>query len=235
MSEERGSGYYLQEAARFLAGFEASGLIWSEILTERYGGDASESILGRAREIFIELLPALPFIGGDENPQTGTFVGSVECLAFYRAMQTVGRTAVEAGRMLYDAVCRLPVPELPGPVRPDDPERDARMARRRAKAAWSQERRYPQDYVYKFVEGDGATFDYGYDFFECASEKFYRQQGALEFLPFYCFLDFPKCERVGLGLRRTTTLGEGGAVCDFRFLEGGRVAQMWPPAFVLPG
>ena len=109
------------------------------------------------------------------------------------------------------------------------------MRRRRERAERSQERRYAWDWVYAFVEGDGEEFDYGYDFEECATEKFYRTQGAEEFLPFYCFLDFPKCEQGGLGLRRTMTLAEGGEKCDFRFEEGGKAEQRWPPTFLEGG
>ncbi|MGQ9629222.1 MAG: hypothetical protein ACUVXI_02775 [bacterium] len=34
---------------------------------------------------------------------------------------------------------------------------------------------------------------------ECASQKFYRAQGADGSLPFHCFLDFPKSRADGLG------------------------------------
>ncbi len=96
-----------------------------------------------------------------------------------------------------------------------------------------QERRYPDDFACEFVEGDGETFDYGYNFLECASEKFYWAQGALEFLSYYCLLDFPKCERGGLSLTRQGTLAEGCQMCDFRFKEGGVATEKWPPSFAL--
>jgi hypothetical protein len=85
------------------------------------------------------------------------------------------------------------------------------------------------------VEGDGEAFDYGYDFVECAMEKFYRTLGAEEFLPFYCFLDFPMCELGGLGLSRTMTLGERYERCNFRFKEGGKAELAWPPPFLRQG
>jgi hypothetical protein len=40
------------------------------------------------------------------------------------------------------------------------------------RAAESQERRYAEDYVFAFVDGDGETFDYGVDYIECATCKF---------------------------------------------------------------
>ena len=107
------------------------------------------------------------------------------------------------------------------------------MQRRRQRAERSSERRYPDDFVYEFVKGDGEPFDYGYNFLECASEKFYRVQEALAFLPYYCFLDFPKCERGGLGLTRQGTLAEGCQVCDFRFRKGGISSLKWLPSSAL--
>ena len=103
------------------------------------------------------------------------------------------------------------------------------MERRRQRAARSQERRYPDDYVYAFVAGDGEAFDYGYDFSECAAQKFYRAQGAEEFLPYYCFLDFAWSRVLGLGLSRSMALSEGCALCNHRFKRGRETLVEWPP------
>ena len=107
------------------------------------------------------------------------------------------------------------------------------MDRRRRRAEWSQERRYSAGYVYHFVAGDGQAFDYGYDFAECAAQKFYQAQEAEEFLPFFCFLDYAYSRVYGLGLTRTTTLSEGGTRCDHRFKAGRQTEAGWPPPFLM--
>jgi len=107
--------------------------------------------------------------------------------------------------------------------------REQLLDRRRRRAERSQERGYPEDYVYEFVAGDGSEFDYGYDFSECAAQKFYQAQRADEFTPFYCYLDFPTST---MGLRRTLTLSEGYAKCNHRFKEGRESEQAWPPPFL---
>jgi hypothetical protein len=223
------SNYYISRKAGMLEGFDSRARRWRAILSQRYGDDLADTILRQAREEFEALIPEIPYIGGDENHLTGSLISSTRALAFYRAMKARGKSAAEAGKILYDAVKAHPddyIPKIP----PDQwLSRDELMRRRRERAERSQERRYAWDWVYEFVEGDGETFDYGYNYTECATEKFYRAQGAIEFLPYYCFLDFPKCELGGLGLTRTTTLSEGGERCDFRFKEGGRSAQEWPP------
>jgi hypothetical protein len=106
------------------------------------------------------------------------------------------------------------------------------MDRRRQRARRSQQRRYVWDYVYKFVESDGQTFDFGYNFLECATDKFFRARGAAEFTPYYCFLDYPKAQLDGLSLSRSMTLAEGHSLCDHRFREGEPLAQGWPPPFL---
>jgi len=224
--------YYLARQPELLAEFDHAARRWRTVLSLRCADAFADAVLGEARARFEALIPHLPYIGGDENHLTHSLIGSARCLAFYQAMQARGKSAAETGKVLYDAILAHPqdfVPQIP----PDQRlTRDQLMERRRAAAQRSQERRYAWDWVYEFVAGDGERFDYGYDFGECATLKLYRAYGALEFLPFYCFLDFPKCELGGLGLSRTATLAEEGAKCDHRFKDGARSTQAWPPPFL---
>jgi len=224
--------YYVSRKPEMLAGFDEAAQRWKVILSQRYGDGFAQALLQEARAEFEALVPAIPYIGGDENHLTGSLIGSVRCLAFYRAMKARGKSAADTGKVLYDAVQAHPGDYALQISPAQRLSRDELMKRRRARATRSQERRYAWDWVYEFVEGDGEAFDYGYDFLECATDKFYRAQGAQEFLPFYCFLDFPTCELDGLGLSRTTTLAEGGEKCDHRFKEGARSTQAWPPPFL---
>ena len=70
----------------------------------------------------------------------------------------------------------------------------------RAQAARSQERQYPGDWVFTFVEGDGQEFDYGLDFTECGICKYYHAQGADELTPYLCLMDGVVSKSFGLGL-----------------------------------
>jgi hypothetical protein len=88
------------------------------------------------------------------------------------------------------------------------------------RAERSQARQYAGDWVYRFVPGNGRSFDWGIDYTECAILKFYRSQGAEEFMPFLCSLDVPMGQALALGLRRTGTLVGGAPCCDFRFKRG---------------
>jgi hypothetical protein len=104
------------------------------------------------------------------------------------------------------------------------------LRRLRKRALESHQRKYPDDYVYDFVEGDGKSFDYGVDYLECASCKFLAKQGAPELAPYLCPADILYSEALGWGLLRTMTLAEGAEKCDFRFKKGGPTKVAVPVA-----
>ncbi len=232
MSNRVGTDYYTSRKRELLQRFDRDAQRWKPVIARQYGDDLAETIPQEAREQFEALIPHIPYIGGDENHLSGSLLSSARCLALYKAMKARGKTAEETGKVLYDAVMsRLPepLPEIPSDQRLTPQQL---MERRRRRAERTQLRQYAEDWVYEFVEGDGEEFDYGYDFFECATFKFYHAQGADEFLPFYCFLDFPESRVAGLGLSRTMTLAEGHQKCDHRFKQGRKSEQEWPPPFV---
>ena len=84
----------------------------------------------------------------------------------------------------------------------------------------SQKREFSGGYVFTFVEGEGEEFDYGLDFTECATCKFYDVQGESDFTPLSCAADYLKSKAFGWGLTRTMTLAEGYEKCDFRHKKG---------------
>jgi hypothetical protein len=93
-------------------------------------------------------------------------------------------------------------------------------ARVRQESLVSKEQRYPMDWLYDYVEGDGDQFDYGIDYTGCGICRFYNQQGAGEIVQYLCALDFIFYGAIGAGLERTMTIAQGDHVCDFRFKKG---------------
>ena len=208
--------YYTDRQEELLQDFDMDASRWMPLLLSLYGGEFTNSVLTASRLRFRSLIPQISYIGGEES-WTGAFLESIRCLAFYLEMQKSGKTAEETVQILYEAILsRLGEPQ---PPLPEDQVLTAEqlMERRKKRAEFSQERRFPQGYVAEFIPGDGVSFDYGYNFSECAAQKFYRTQAAEDFLPYYCKLDFAYDQVYGLGLKRTTTLAEGGAYCDHRF------------------
>jgi 8-oxo-dGTP pyrophosphatase MutT (NUDIX family) len=225
-------GYYVSRKAELLEDFDSEAQRWAAVIAGKHGQRFSQAVLRAARRQFERLIPQLPYIGGEGNHLTASLLQSAHCLALFKAMKAQGHTAKETGELLYQAILSRLGGAAAGMPAGQQLTEEQLMARRRKRAERSQQRRYAEDWVYEFVPGDGEEFDYGYDFVHCATQKLYQEQGAEDFLPFYCFLDFPESRLAGLGLTRTMTLAEGHARCNHRFKRGRQTETYWPPAFV---
>lgn len=197
-------------------------------LTERFG--ASEVALMR-REMLDEygsLIPRVPYVGGRRNRWSSNLTLSAWALAVYRVVLRHGGEAQDAGRVVYDCargmVARVPRPLRARMLRP-------RRARAERQARWTQQRRYPGDWVCEVVDGAGQPFDVGMDITECGIVKFLHAQGADELTPYLCHLDYVVAEASGVRLTRTKTLAWGCDRCDFRMTIPGKTTATWPPEF----
>jgi hypothetical protein len=143
-------------------------------------------------------------------------------LALYRVLKRRGETIEEIGVFAYQASAAYLQAYPTFLRRVLGHATFSRRYRRRLqkRAAESRARRHPGDYVYRFVPGDGETFDYGVDYVECTGVKFLREQGAAELASYVCAADILYSKALGWGLKRTTTLAQGGERCDFRFRRG---------------
>ena len=229
MNEQNGTNYYLSHKSEILTQFDTHTKAWSSFLIKRYGDKFANAVLRETRQQYEILIPQIPYIGGDENPMTRHLVRSTTSLVLYKVMKAWGKTAEEVGKLVYDAVV-ISVSQLP--TLSSQELSAAYISEEKERARKSQERRYSEDWVWEFVEGDLVGFDYGYDFLECGTQKLYHAHDADEFLPFYCYLDFITHRTIGWGFARTKTLAKGDERCDFRWKKGGETKKGWPPPFV---
>jgi hypothetical protein len=209
-----------------------------EILALHFGDDQAEIIHRVTWQEYQSLLPEVPYIGGEKNLNSGNLLASAYTLAVYRVLQARGQTTEEAGQIIYEAYeAASDLPGWLGGVVGRMRRGTEHQERWRAQAAESQKRRYPGDWVFTFVEGDGREFDYGLDFTECGICKFYHAQGADELTPYLCLMDGVVSKAFGLGLVRHKTLAEGADICDFRYRAGREtflypLRDGWPPKFL---
>lgn len=220
--------YYLARMEEILSIFDTHAAAWLPFLSVACGVDLSSAVTNQAREWLRRLIPTIPYIGGDEYPMTRHLIRSTTSLALYQAMHARGESAELTGKVIYEAVSES-VSRLPAQAFELSEEF---TAQEKALALRSHSRRYPGDWVWEFVEGDGLDFDYGYDFLECGTQKLYHAHGADDFLPFYCYLDFATQRTTGWGFARTMTLAEGCPKCDFRWKRGWVTQKGWPPPFL---
>ncbi len=60
-------------------------------------------------------------------------------------------------------------------------------------------------------------YDLGYDYHECGICKICKDEGCFELAKYLCQLDFMMADLMNAKLVRTTTIAEGGDLCDFRY------------------
>ena len=85
----------------------------------------------------------------------------------------------------------------------------------------SQERRFPEDWVYELLDGDGDKYDVGFEFSECAVIKLYQAMDTMELAPYCNFADVTYSHYLGIGLDASETLGMGCDHCRMLFKKGG--------------
>jgi len=209
-----------RQRRRLLKRFDRLAAILHSEMVVRYGEVQSNKLLPRMRQGFNELIPAIPDVGG--RPPFTLFIHSTAVfLALYREMQKEGHSTDEVGNLIYVLTERY-VRGLPGMIklalsRLMFSRIYLNRARRRAPASG----RLPEGFEFEFVEGDGASFDYGIDYHGCAVVKFLQKHNAPELAPYICRLDIIYSEELQWGLTRTTTIANGFDRCDFRFRQGG--------------
>jgi len=190
---------------------------------EAYGKAEGEAIASESMQRFEALLPDLPYIGGDENSNTRSLYMTAAWLAMYRSLQARGASVEEAARLIYLGTASFsnsfPMRWL---MRLQGRRLFSRrfQDQRRYAAAISQQRRYPDDWVFEVVEGNGQGSAFGVDYTECGIVKYLAREGAPELAPYLCWIDYPQFAAMHLRLDRTETLAQGGRRCDFRMSRG---------------
>jgi len=214
---------YISRKQQFLKSFDKSIVRSKPVLISRYGNEHTNSLISESRREFEALIPLIPFIG-HRSPFLIFLLPTCRYLAIYRVLHRMGLTVEEAGQIIYQ-MNESELNTIPIILRHIIgylwfSSLFTRRLRKRAKE--SQELTYIGGYVLTFIEGDGRTFDYGFDYTEGAGCKFLNQQGAPELAPFLCALDKATSEILYWGLTRTMTLAKGHEKCDFRFKKGGK-------------
>jgi hypothetical protein len=215
--------WYLQNKPRIMRQVRLALRHYRKQFVETYGKAEGEAIARETLQRFEALLPDIPYIGGDENRNTRALYMTAAWLAMYRSLQARGASVEEAARLIYLGTASfynsVPTRWL---MRWQGRRLLSRtfQDQRRHEAAISQQRRYPEDWVFEVVEGDGHDFDFGVDYTECGVVKYLAREGAPELAPYGCWVDYPLFAAMHLRLDRTETLAQGGQRCDFRMSRG---------------
>ena len=229
--DEDPNHYYVRHKTEIMNEFEKMVLIAAEVGRKHFSEETLTNLTSKSREELEALLPSLPYLGGKESPSLGLILQSAQTLAFYKACKSVGTEVREFGQLMYevgeayyDSLSSIKKRMFHWLAFSD-----------RVKGGWrrwateTQKRQYPGNWVAEFVEGDGKSFGWGLNFVECGWMKLIREHHAEEAAPYACLGDFIRMRAIGVGFKRTRTLGCGHPNCDFRFVKGYQTPRGWPP------
>lgn len=226
--------YYMKNKPKLMNQFNKFLHISEGILLKNFNESQIKVIFNKMRKEFENYIPVIPYIGGKKNPFTTQLVDCVSMLAIFRTLEKENLSYREIGDFNYEFWekvnhIRINKLEKTGQNPIDQYFNDAYLNLTRNLAKNSQQRRYPDDWVFDFIEGDRKTFDYGFKITECGIHKVFKKLGAEKFTPFVCLTDFALGNIYGFGFIRTQTLGNGDTMCDHKFLRNGKTPRAWPP------
>jgi len=215
--------WYLKNKSRIMRELKIAIPHYRKYIAQAYGKDVAEAVVTETLHRFEALLPAIPYIGGSENILTENLYLSAAMLAMYQSLRAREKSVEEVARLIYQGTTSL-YSGLPFRFLLRWQGRNLlsqkRIDQRKRAAAISQERLYPDDWVFEIVEGDGQTFEFGVDYTECGIVKYLTREGAPELAPYLCWLDYPMCKSMRVKLVRTETIAQGCERCNFRFSRG---------------
>lgn len=220
--------YYLENHERILARFDEEVRFWIESLTSLFGTHMAEGTVARLRTRYAAFLSSIPFIGGDDNSRTLWLLDAARFLVFYQEFRN-RLSSLDIGHVLFEAIMLRQKNRGISFCSESRYTPEQVSEYRKKMAAKSQVMQYPGDYVYEYVVNGEDGF--GYNFTECGAYKLFKANDAMAFLPYFCYLDFPKMMNSGLSLSRTKTMSTGADIGNHRFRHGSAENVEWPPPF----
>lgn len=79
----------------------------------------------------------------------------------------------------------------------------------------------------QYVEGSTPD-EFGVDYLSCGICAYYSRRAMFRYVKYLCLVDYAIMKNMGIAFSRTTTLGNNGPKCDFRFSKTGRSSRAGP-------
>jgi hypothetical protein len=216
--------YSIKQKRALMGQFEGIMNIVKTELIEKFGEVRFNEFVINTRKESELLITQLPYIGGNKNRLNEALMHSPLMLAFMRNLEKEGINFHEIGELCYNLFETL----FQSMKIPEDFFQEQNYNNIRENANESMLRKYPEDWVYEFVDGDGKTFDFGINYTECGIYKFFKKNKAEHLVTLMCITDYANAQAHGYGLKRTQTIAAGDPLCDFRFIKKGSSPRGWP-------
>jgi hypothetical protein len=234
MVAKKVENYYIRKKSKFMRSFNELLTVVNEEFCKKFDNKKSEEIISQMKAEFEKILPNIPYIGGQKNPTTLILVGSMSDLAIFRTLEKIGFSFREIGEFHYNYVkgvlkLRKEALEKAGRDPSQYPFDPVYMDYQKKLTEETQMKLYPDDWLMDFVEGDGDSFEWGWDIQECGVQKAFKKFGEEKYLPLICLYDHYEAEGLGFGFSRTQAIGFGAPICTHRFVKNYKTPRAWPP------
>ena len=226
--------YYIKRKTKLMKDFSKEIEVTRNFLKRRFTEAKIDEIFNQMKTEYEKLIPEIPYIGGTKNPFTTLLIGGLSGLAMFRVLEHEGYTLREIGEFYYE------FRDIMNTIRKKNLEKIGKDPAQypfeltyidfvKKLCETSKLRKYPDDWVGDYVEGDGKTFEWGFNFHECGIHKVCKRLDAEKFVPLFCLSDFSEADILGFGFSRTQTLGFGANLCDHRYIKNYKTSKGWPP------
>lgn len=231
MSKSNSDNYYLSNKKRMVNEFKKMYRGVRKSLESNFDKESLDRLERLSEGEYINLLSRLPYLGGDENDHTINFVTGAIALSIIIPLEKEGFTREQIGKVIYDSFYNYfqSIPSILRMIIGFIATSKFFIRRMIKQIEESAQKKYKDDFVLELVESDGRQFDFGYNYKECAIHKLYTKYNKEHYLKYVCLGDFAMFKSYGIGFSRTKTIGNGAAVCDFRFTKKGKTPDGWPP------
>jgi len=234
MSVKMVDNYYIKRKGKLMNNFDKQLAILSTLLRKKFDEAKVDEMLSQMKAEYEKIIPEIPYIGGAKNAMTILLIGGMADLAIFRILEKEGLSLREIGLFHYELSNernkrRKTNLEKIGKDPTQYPFEPQYIDAVKPMSEQSQKRNYPDDWIMKFVEGDGKTYEWGFDFHQCGIYNVFKRLGAKKYVPFICLSDFSEANILGFGFSRTQTLGNGASICDHRYVKNLKTPRAWPP------
>ena len=178
------NNYYVTHKAGYLKQLEALERSVRDVSARYIARDGIDPIMKGAGRDFERFLPQLPYIGGKANRLIKNLIGASYKMKLFPHLEKEGLTIKEIGKLNYEINYEF-FNKIPRYKKWLFKHFVMTAGNYKKGAARSQQRRYPGDWVYEYVEGDGTDYDFGVNYTECGIVKIYRQYGMEHYLPIF--------------------------------------------------
>lgn len=226
--------YYIKKKAKLMKDFDSILPILQQIFAKKLSDEKVNELFNLMKKEYEDLISEIPYIGGKKNIFTNYLIGGATVLAIIRILEKEQFTLWDIGEFFYNLSdinnkFRKKMMEDTGKDPSQYPFEKEYMDYMKVLTETSQKRKYPENWVADYVEGDGKTFEWGFNVYECGIHKFFKKYNAEKYVPLICLSDFSEANIFGYGFSRTQTLSNGAPLCDHRYIKDVETPRAWPP------